>query len=225
MSYRGTYHFVQGSAVQTPAHAERLRSFLDHLKAFYAADQPGLPKPPHLFDSLFAIPLRPRSSFRWMTLYYWITWVFGLIALVAIVSLARFTNRALPIKDSEIKFFTVCWCGFVLFVPTFILYRWCRHPSARQKAIRDVAREQLGPGSDPADWFPSLALAVLLSMGVNKGAIPHDVSREAEKSLGSGNAGLALLVARMGIALGYEDRRGIERNEEITDECLRRIRN
>lgn len=169
------------------------------------------------------IRLKPAFGLKAMVPFYWMVWILGIPAFVGVLSFAiPVKPNAPPITpvNRAIRDFSR-WCVPV-FIPAFVLYRYLRIPSARQKLIRAVALSKLGVHSDPAGWTQAAVQEILPGAGIELGT-PQSILQIASNALAIGDHQEALMKARIALALFDESSSGEEAAlaEDISSQSLR----
>ncbi len=212
-SFRGCVHVIEVGKIP-PAQRDRLRSFLIAHFGWSEAKARYLP-------ASVSLPLRALRSLKWMGRLNSLLWVLGIVAALGLLATLAISQQPVePFRKENVLFLSPFWTAGAIFLPLLVLYLVLRRPSPRQVGIRDVVANQLGCFSDPADWPPEVAVPVAATYGA-EGALLD----AAEKHLSRGDAAVALVLARLALALpeGRADAGLVRDAEALADECLRKL--
>jgi hypothetical protein len=214
-SFRGYVHLMDVFAMKKSGERlERIFRFARDYLGFQGVDSSALP-------GTVYIPLKASRTLKWMAAYYWLLWIAGLAAMLAVIDTAATWNAGRALKPGEDSFLAVGWTGFAVFVPGLLLYHVIRRPSRRQANIRAVVARCLGPHSDPAGWQSSLLTRVVTAHGLP--GTSSAMLQAAERKAASKEYEEALLLARLAVGLAdAQDEFTCRRAESTTDECLQR---
>ena len=215
-SFRGYVHLMDVFAMKKSGERlERIFRFARDYLGFQGVDSSALP-------GTVYIPLKASRTLKWMAAYYWLLWIAGLAAMLAVIDTAATWNAGRALKPGEDSFLAVGWTGFAVFVPGLLLYHVIRRPSRRQANIRAVVARCLGSAFGPG------RLAVQLADSGRDGARPArhvfgDAASRGTKSGVKGVRGGPLVGAFGSRACGCPRRIHLPRgHESTTDECLQR---
>jgi hypothetical protein len=213
-SCRACIHVIDVNKIRSKERLQRLRDFAaKHLGSRWPGGE-------------IQFSLRRNASLRRLIWYEWGLVFCVIMAFAAALAVWGISGRRFNRWTRHDLMFAVplSVLGF-LSVPAGIAYFLARKPSHRQKRIRSVVAERLGPFSDPADWTPELIASVALDMGISPPE-PARLLQAAEQRMKSKSYGEAVALARMGLSIadipGADDIWTEEkpRAESLTDEAL-----
>jgi hypothetical protein len=213
-SFRGCVHVINLQKISSRERLDRVRKFANrYLVAPWMAGE-------------LRFPLRPLGRLKRLIWYDMGLMASGISAFIAVVAIWAISLRPFNrwTQGDIIMVGLLCALG-APFIPGGIAYWITRKPSQRQKRIRSVVANRLGPFSDPADWTPQVIALVAQDLGI-KSAKAETLLQEGEQRMKRKQYEDALLTARMGLAItesspepGFPTEEQ-ERAERITDEVL-----
>jgi hypothetical protein len=171
------------------------------------------------------ITLKPRLGLKLMVPFYWVVCILGLLAFAGAVMYAVPKNPGVAPPDPSTSLVVlVCTIAMPLSVPAFVLYRYLRRPSPRQRVIRGIVGHKLGVHSDPAGWAAEPARELADRLGF-AGRSAADLLRTAQRLRAAGEDDDALVTARLSLALfdPVKEAHQIELGEAFTDQLLHNV--